>query len=58
MAGGMVAFIVFIPAVSKPGELHYNDYTAAYLTLSRPLWTCAVAWVIFSCGTGNGGMID
>ena len=46
----------------------YQDYTLvsglprpsiiAYETLSRPAWSLAVAWLVFLCSLGHGGIIN
>ncbi|XP_025084527.1 nose resistant to fluoxetine protein 6-like [Pomacea canaliculata] len=39
------------------GAWNMDQYTA-YETLSRPVWACAVAWVIFACCSGSGGFVN
>lgn len=34
-----------------------NEVSSLYNALSRTVWGAAVSWVIFACGTGNGGTI-
>jgi len=35
-----------------------EDMAALYNATTRTVWGACIAWVIFACSTGNGGMSD
>ncbi|XP_076087327.1 nose resistant to fluoxetine protein 6-like isoform X3 [Mytilus galloprovincialis] len=57
-AGGL--FVVYIPYTyyRKGGTPWSIDVKSAYESLARPLWASCVAWVVFACHNGNGGVVN
>ncbi|XP_069115501.1 uncharacterized protein [Argopecten irradians] len=53
-------FVVYVNYTKYQPELEEwtRDMEAAYEALGRPLWCISVAWVIYACYTGRGGLID
>ncbi|XP_052083555.1 nose resistant to fluoxetine protein 6-like [Mytilus californianus] len=58
IAGGL--FVVYIPYSEhrKGGTQWSLDMRTAYESLGRPLWASCVAWVLFACHNGNGGVVN
>lgn len=53
-----VALALVNHAQWRHGSGHWDKLSlAAFECLSRPLWSMAVAWVIFACNTGRAGPI-
>ncbi|XP_042238301.1 nose resistant to fluoxetine protein 6-like [Homarus americanus] len=38
--------------------INYPTMSAVYGALARPVWGLCVAWVVFTCHTGNADMVD
>ncbi|XP_033764070.1 uncharacterized protein LOC117345175 [Pecten maximus] len=53
-------FVVYISYTKYQPELEEwnRNMEAAYEALGRPLWCLCVAWVIYACFTGRGGLIN
>ncbi|CAC5405309.1 unnamed protein product [Mytilus coruscus] len=56
--GGL--FVVYIPySENRKGGTPWSlDVRTAYESLGRPLWASCVAWVVFACHNGNGGVVN
>ena len=69
---GVLPWIVVAVCVIVPPALAYTDIcpdfqmdgkwgtvaNVAYLSLSRPVWTCGVALLVFMCMRGDGGVVN
>ncbi|XP_060080532.1 uncharacterized protein LOC132559918 [Ylistrum balloti] len=55
--GIFVVYINYTKYRPELGEWNRN-MESAYEALGRPLWCFCVAWVIFACFTGRGGLIN
>jgi hypothetical protein len=59
-AGWLVAAVCLVAPIIVEHELIQGDYIEHwkekfYITISRPIWSLGVSWVIFVCVTGYGG---
>ncbi|OWF37179.1 uncharacterized protein LOC110440531 [Mizuhopecten yessoensis] len=53
-------FVVYINYTKYQPDVEEwtRDMEAAYEAIGRPLWCLCVAWVIYACFTGRGGLIN
>lgn len=49
--------IVLAPQPVMNGKMPSFIQLALYSSLSRPIWSCAIAWIIFASMTGHGGFL-
>jgi hypothetical protein len=60
-AGWLLAAVCLLAPILTWHELIQEDHhplyyqTQLHTTLSRPIWSLGVSWVIFVCVAGNGG---
>ena len=50
--------VIYLPAQAGTVDVRKftpNVMSTLYMALSKPLWSGAIAWIIFSCAIGKGG---
>ncbi|XP_068083091.1 nose resistant to fluoxetine protein 6 [Anabrus simplex] len=63
-AGWAVSSVLFMAVIFGPYEMMQMDHPynvvemVAYGGLHRLLWGAAVAWLVFACHTGHGGIVN
>lgn len=61
--GWLVSLALLYAVVFGPYEFVQFDHeydaleAALFSSLSRPAWAFALAWIVFACHTGHGGII-
>ena len=60
--GWCMCFVAVSVVVYAPyrGTLEIRDMDISvigsfYMAIAKPLWACAISWIIIACATGNGG---
>ncbi|RWS27332.1 nose resistant to fluoxetine protein 6-like protein, partial [Leptotrombidium deliense] len=54
----IILAVTLAPYAWINGESYSNAAAASYAALNRPVWSLGWAYIIFACGTGNGGIVD
>ena len=53
-----IMLVVYLPATAgsmDTRKMKSSVFSTIYMALSKPMWSGAVAWIIFSCAIGKGG---
>ncbi|KAK3607214.1 hypothetical protein CHS0354_031712 [Potamilus streckersoni] len=58
LASGVALSVLY--GLFNPNNEHTmsTEVSGLYISVARTAWGIAVAWVIFACATGNGGIVD
>jgi ABC-type uncharacterized transport system permease subunit len=54
--GLMCLFVAYPDSIRVPGLS--RSAIVAYVSLSRPLWSIVIGWIIFLCCINQGGIIN